>query len=168
MPCWSSLLRQTLLSCSAGDFVPMPRRRLGDVLRERAQIPADVIDQIVAEQGKTTMLLGELLLQRNIVRKEDLTAALEEVTHFRYFDPRTISIDQQMLELLPYASAAKYCAIPVGRMGADLVVVMAEPQNLRQLDEMRFLVGCRVVPRLGLRNEIEEAIANTYPQHKAR
>jgi type IV pilus assembly protein PilB len=145
----------------------MPRRRLGDVLRERTQISADVIDQVVAEQGKTTMLLGELLLQRNIVRKEDLTAALEEVTHFRYLDPRTISVDQQLLELLPYASAAKYCAIPVGRMGADLVVVMAEPQNLRQLDEMRFLVGCRIAPRLGLRNEIEEAIANTYPQHKA-
>jgi type IV pilus assembly protein PilB len=145
----------------------MARRRLGDVLRERAHIPVEIIDQMVAEQAKSTMLLGELLLQRNIVKKEQLIDALQEVTRFRYLDPRTVGIDKGLLELLPYASAAKYCAIPVARQGNDLVVVMAEPQNLRQLDEMRFLVGCAIKPRLGLRTEIEEAIANSYPQHKA-
>ena len=145
----------------------MARRRLGDVLRERSQITAEVLDQMVSEQTKTTMLLGELLLLRNLVPKDQLVSALEEVTHFRYMDARTISIDQTLLQLLPYASAAKYAAIPVARSGGDLVVVMAEPQNLRQLDEMRFLVGCKILPRLGLRGEIEEAISNAYPQHKA-
>ena len=137
----------------------MARRRLGDVLRERSQITAEVLDQVVSEQAKTTMLLGELLLLRNLVKKEELIEALQEVTHFRYLDPRTVGIDETLLELLPYASASKYCAIPVTRQGADLVVVMAEPQNFRFIEELQFKTGLKIEPRLGLQGEIVASMA---------
>ena len=41
---------------------------------------------------------------------------------------------------------------------------MAEPQNLKALDELRFITGVDVVPRLGFRSEIEEAIKRCYAE----
>jgi type IV pilus assembly protein PilB len=46
--------------------------------------------------------------------------------------------------------------------GPDLVVVLAEPQNLPVLDELRFKTGKAIVPRLGFRSEIEAAITKHY------
>jgi len=52
--------------------------------------------------------------------------------------------------------------IPLVYEGTRIITVMAEPQNLRALDELRFLSGSEIVPRLGFRGEINEAIQRCY------
>jgi hypothetical protein len=56
---------------------PTPRKRLGDVLRERHSIDENALEAALAEQQDGTMRLGEILLQRGAVAKDDLIAALE-------------------------------------------------------------------------------------------
>ncbi len=143
---------------------PPKRKRLGDVLRENQQITHEQLELAVAEQRKTSYLLGELLLQRGLVSKIDLVAALEEVTRFRYLDSRFITADAAILKLIPRSAAERYCVIPIAKEGAKLVTVMAEPQNLRTLDELRFISGLEIVPRLGFRGEIMAAIEKLYPK----
>ncbi len=143
---------------------PPKRKRLGDVLRENQQITHEQLELAVAEQRKTSYLLGELLLQRGLVSKIDLVAALEEVTRFRYLDSRFITADAAILKLIPRSAAERYCVIPIAKEGAKLVTVMAEPQNLRTLDELRFISGLEIVPRLGFRGEITAAIEKLYPK----
>jgi type IV pilus assembly protein PilB len=143
---------------------PPKRKRLGDVLRENEQITQEQLEQAVAEQRKTSYLLGELLLQRGLVSKIDLVAALEEVTRFRYLDSRFIAADAAILKLIPRSAAERYCVIPIAKEGAKLVTVMAEPQNLRTLDELRFISGLEIAPRMGFRTEITAAIEKLYPK----
>ena len=143
---------------------PPKRKRLGDVLRENDQISQEQLELAVAEQRKTSYLLGELLLQRALVSKIDLVAALEEVTRFRYLDSRFITADAAILKLIPRSAAERYCVIPIAREGAKLVTVMAEPQNLRTLDELRFISGMEIAPRMGFRTEIIAAIEKLYPR----
>jgi hypothetical protein len=59
----------------------MKKRKLGEVLRDRGKIsPEDLLLAITEQQGKM-IHLGELMLQRGLVDKAALTAALEEVSH---------------------------------------------------------------------------------------
>jgi type IV pilus assembly protein PilB len=135
------------------------------VLRERKRLKAEDLDRVLAEQQEAgSALLGELLLQRGFVGKEDLVSALEEVTHFRYVDARFATVEKAVLKLVPQAVAERYLVLPLVREGRRIVTVMAEPQNLKSLDDLRFITGMDVEPRLGFRAEIEEAIKRCYAE----
>ena len=140
----------------------MGRKRLGDVLRERKHISFDDLENVLTEQAQTARLLGELLLERNLVGKDDLVLALEETARFRYVDARFATVEKAALDLLPRQMAEKYCVLPLVREGKKVVMAMAEPQNLHVLDELRFLTGMDVTPRLGFGAEIKEAITKCY------
>ncbi|HYA18747.1 MAG TPA: ATPase, T2SS/T4P/T4SS family, partial [Bryobacteraceae bacterium] len=141
----------------------MKRKRLGEVLRERGHIShADLAKAIEEQEGKLVHL-GELLLDRGLVSRPDLAAALTEVTRVPCVDCETALVDPEMLKLLPHAMAKRWCALPIQKEGrAKLIVAMAEPQNLQAIDELRFLTGLGIVPRLGFRNEILAAIEKWY------
>ena len=44
----------------------------------------------------------------------------------------------------------------------QLIVAMAEPQNLQLVDELRFSTGMEIVPRLSFRREIKAAVEKWY------
>ena len=142
----------------------MKRKRLGDVLRERKRLSEDQLDAVLQEQQKNAGLLGELLLDRGLVSKDDLVAALEEVSRFRYVDARFATVEKAVLKLVPRSAAERYLVLPLVREGKRIVAVLAEPQNLHTLDELRFLTGMEISPRLGFRSEIEEAIKKCYAE----
>jgi hypothetical protein len=52
------------------------KKKLGEVLRERGHISPINLAQAVAEKQGKAVLLGELLLQRGLVDKDQLTSAL--------------------------------------------------------------------------------------------
>jgi len=141
----------------------MKRKKLGEVLRERGHItPDDLIRAIEGQQG-TVAHLGELMLARGLVSKTDLAAALAEVTHVPYVDCEKLEIDPDILKLVPQALAKRCCALPLKFEGTTkLEMVMAEPQNLQIIDELRFSTGLEIVPRLAFRDEIEDAIEKLY------
>lgn len=140
----------------------MKRKRLGEVLRERGQIsPADLTKAIEDQQGKLVHL-GELMLERKLVSKNDLATALAEVTRVPYVDCTSVEVDPEALKLVPHAIAKRCCVLPLHCQGTKLVVAMAEPQNLQILGEVRFSAGIDVVPQLGFRAEIESAIDKSY------
>jgi type IV pilus assembly protein PilB len=142
----------------------MKKKRLGEVLRERGHIShADLNKAIEDQQGKV-IHLGELMLDRGLVSKTELAAALTEITHVPYVDCDNIEIEPEVLSLLPRAIAKRCCVLPVHCQGTKLVVAMAEPQNLQVLDELRFSTGMDIIPRFAFRTEISKAVDKAYGQ----
>jgi len=145
----------------------MAKKRLGDVLRERKRITENDLEKALHEQQAGSLLLGEHLLQRGLVSKDDVVTALEEVTRFHYVDARFAKVERAVLDMIPYASAVRHTALPIAQEGRRLVCVMAEPQNLRTQDELRFVCGMEIAPRLGFASEILEAAEKFYKQREA-
>ena len=140
----------------------MKRKKLGEVLRERGKIsPEDLLRAIEEQQGKV-IHLGELMLERGLVAKSDLIEALAEVSRIPYTDAVAAQVDPEALKLIPSTVALRFCVMPINFEGTKLVVAMAEPQNLHAIDELRFLSGTEIVPRIGFRSEIKEAIGKWY------
>ncbi|MCU1306897.1 MAG: hypothetical protein JWN45_1592 [Acidobacteriaceae bacterium] len=146
----------------------MAKKRLGEVLRERKHISVEDLDRTLLEQQTTARLLGELLLERELVSKDDLVSALEEAARLRYVDVRFATVEKAALELVPRAAADRYCVLPLVREGKKIVLAMAEPQNLRAIDELKFLTGMDISPRLGFPSEIKEAIEKCYAEIEAQ
>jgi len=137
----------------------MKKKRLGEVLCERGHLTTAELNKILLDQRGKRIHLGELLLQRGVVPKIDLISALAEVSDIPYLDCTRIQVDPEALKLIPHAMARRCSVLPFAFEGTSaILVVMAEPQNLQILDELRFKTGKRIVPRLGFRNEIALAI----------
>jgi type II secretory ATPase GspE/PulE/Tfp pilus assembly ATPase PilB-like protein len=105
---------------------------------------------------------GNLLLQRGLVGKRELIAALGEVSTIPYIDCMRVEVDAGALKLIPYEMAKRCNALPLGIQEASLVVAMAEPQNLHTLDELSFRAGMKISPRLAFRSELSRAIDKHY------
>src|ERR1035441_2764875 len=138
----------------------MKRKRLGQALVEHKRISNEILEKIIQEQEASDTplgFLGELLLQRELVSSDALVAALEEVTRFRFVDPRFATVEKAVLELVPHASAVRYCVLPMIREGSRITTAMAEPQNLHTIDDLRFLTGMDISPLLGFRSDIGRA-----------
>jgi type IV pilus assembly protein PilB len=138
------------------------KKKLGEVLRERGHISAGDLSKIVAEQQGKVIRLGELMLERSLVTKEELASALEAVTAVPYVNCAEVTPDAEVLHLIPRNLAVRGCVFPIRRDGKKLVVAMAEPQNIGLSDELKFTSGATISPRLGFRTEIFTAIEKFY------
>ncbi len=140
----------------------MKKKRLGEILRERDQVSADGLNKAIQDQQGKLIHLGELLLDRGLVSKENLATALAEISQVPYVDVHSLSIEDSTLNLIPRAMARRCCALPLEVRGAKLLVALAEPQNLQIIDELRFKCGMAILPRQGFRRELDAAIDRLY------
>jgi len=140
----------------------MIKKRLGDALREKGKISADDLEKVVAEQQGKLVHLGELMLERGVVGKEDLAQALQEISRIPYLDCSAVTPTPQALKLVPRGTAERLSVLPIRVEQSRLVVAMTAPQNLRTLDELRFSTGLEISPRQCFRSELHAAIAQHY------
>jgi type IV pilus assembly protein PilB len=140
----------------------MKRKKLGEILQDGGKISAAELQQLFEEQKGKMVRLGELILERGLVDKPSLVKALEEVSRVPYLDCTTIQCDAAVLKLIPKPMAVRLDILPVRMEEPRLVVVMAEPQNVATIDELRFTSGKDISPRLGFRAEIISAIVRNY------
>ncbi len=132
------------------------------MLRERVHISAEDLTKAIEVQKTKLVRLGEVLFERSLVDKDSLVTALSEVSGVAYVDCLAVEPDLQALKFIPAKLAERYCALPLRVDGRSLVVVMAEPQNLDSLSQLRFSAGCELSPRFGFRKEIQRAIRRHY------
>lgn len=140
----------------------MKKKRLGEVLCERGHISAADLKQALQEQQGKVIHLGELLLQRKLVSKAELAAALAEVSAVEYFDCQRLQPPPEVVKLIPGLLAKRCRAVPVSSDGRTLTVVMAEPQNLQLLDELRFKTGLKIATKFGFQSEVTQTLERLY------
>jgi type IV pilus assembly protein PilB len=140
----------------------MKKKRLGEVLRDRGHVSEVDLQSALEGQRGRAVHLGELLLQKGVVSKDDLIAAMDEVTAVPYLDCSRLDIPIDALQAVPASVARLLTMLPIKLEGNRLTVVMAEPQNLQVLDELRFKTGLAIIPRLGFKGEVRAAIDRNY------
>jgi len=138
------------------------KKRLGEVLQERGKISSDDLKTVIAEQPAKAIYLGEILFERGLVAKPDIVMALEEVSQFQYVDCTSVSVEPSALALIPRGAAERFPALPIRHEGGQLVVAMSSPQDLAKVEELRFMTGCAISPRLAFRSELYFAIRKYY------
>jgi type IV pilus assembly protein PilB len=70
--------------------------------------------------------------------------------------------DPALTRLLPGDVATKFMALPVSKSGRKLVVAMANPSNIFALDDIKFITGYDVEPRVASDVAIKRALDRVY------
>ena len=77
-------------------------------------------------------------------------------------DLKNFEPDPAVTRLLPGDLATKFMALPVSRSGRSLIVAMANPSNIFAIDDMKFITGCEIEPRVASEANLKKAIDRAY------
>lgn len=138
-------------------------KRLGELLVEARLIDAAQLDAAIAEQKKSGLMLGTILLAQGVVQERALMDLLHRQLGMPLVDLETMAADELAIAKIKEDMARKYCALPVEIEGRKtLVVAMADPMNVAAIEDLRFHAGMFIKPVLASPSQISEAIERHY------
>ena len=134
------------------------KSRLGDQLVKDGVISAEQLSSALAEQQRTNRMLGELLVEQNVIGSGTLVRTLAKCLGIPGCQLRHGLIDPQVFKLVGADEAERLKVVPMFKVRDTLTVAMAEPQSLPAIDRLRALTGCRIRPVLALEANITEFV----------
>ena len=139
-----------------------PDAPLGTLIFRAGLLPAEVIENALEEGVRTGRRLGEILVERGLIKEEDLTRLLAGQKGLPFVPLSEQPIDPEAARLLDEERAKLFCALPIGFEDGAPVVAVADPTNevlTRNVSEAigrdpRFVVAAR--------SDLLEAISRAY------
>jgi general secretion pathway protein E len=138
------------------------RRSLGEMLIEEKLITAERLEYAVELQRRKGGKLKDILVNQGLVKAEDLAAMLSIQLNLPLIDLKRHMVQANALRLIPEGIARKHTLIPLDVVGDSLVVVMADPEDIRTIEDIKARSKMRVEVALGVPSDIEQAIDLNY------
>ena len=130
------------------DGVTRPRRRhagprqLVEVLVEMGLVHAQVAQAAAQAATAAGTTPEEVLLQQGILQPDGLARAIAERHGLDHLDLTAFRVDMAAANLVSGAAARRYEAVPVAFDGErGLLVAMADPNNVRAIDDLALMTG---------------------------
>lgn len=143
-------------------------QKLGDILIESGLLTEEQLNLALQQQQTTGKKLGDTIIDMGLLSDTEIMKALEYQCRIPYVEMADIRIDPSAPGLISEDNAKKYCAIPIGFENNQLVVVMNDPLDFIVIDEIRYLTGKDIMPKMSTRRQILVAIDSSYGKENAQ
>ncbi len=139
--------------------------KLGELLMKANVLQESQLKAALSEQQKWGGKLGEILVRMSLVTEDIIVRALSKQLAIPAANIDAIQgIPPHVKSKIPSQMARDYMAMPVQLRdeGKTLVVAMADPQNVEQVDALRAVSKCRIITQLAGRTALARAFARFY------
>jgi type IV pilus assembly protein PilB len=136
--------------------------RLGQSMVDSGLITNDDLDRALEHQRLTRKRLGESLIDIGAVTSFQLSQALANHLGVPFVDLESHPPDVLLAGMIPEEVARRYCALPVERWSGQIVVAMANPNDVFALDDIRVLTGQSILAALADTGHLLAAIERAY------
>ncbi|AEI68136.1 general secretion pathway protein GspE [Corallococcus macrosporus] len=146
----------------------MAQIKLGELLIKANVLQESQLKAALAEQAKWGGKLGEILVRMSLVSEDILVRALSKQLGMPAVNLDAVQMVQPHVKAkIPSQTARDFSVLPLQLRddGKSLVVAMADPLNVRMLDELRAVTKCRIIPNVAGRTSIARAFARIYEQN---
>lgn len=137
--------------------------RIGDLLLQQGVITQTELEEALKYQVIFGGKLGTNLIEMGVLEEEDITRALS-----RKFKVPAVDLDQIMhvapeaIAAIPAELAGKYRVLPLLLEGRRLTLAMADPADLKAVDEIAFRTGLIVRPQVAAEVRLVLALEKYY------
>ena len=144
----------------------MPMIRVGEALTLLGYINDEQL-KLALEKQKTerSVPLGELLIKMGFLTRRDLNTALARKMGYPVVDVKLFPVADSALRKIPMSTAQRLNVMPLMLHDNMLVVAASDPTRRKMLEELEFLVQCRVIAALGDEQQIKQKIRETYEKY---
>jgi general secretion pathway protein E len=138
------------------------KKSLGEMLVEEKLLTQEQLESALALQRQQGGKLNDILIKQGLVKAETLAVMLSIHLNLPLIDLKRHAIQPQALRLIPEDMARKHTLIPLDIVNDSLMVVMADPEDIHTIEDLKAQAKMRVEVALGVRSDIERAINLNY------
>ncbi|MBP2668643.1 MAG: pilB [Deltaproteobacteria bacterium] len=132
--------------------------KIGEMLLKGNLISADQLRSALETQEKTRERIGTVLVKAGHIKEEELLAFLGRQFNLPVVDLSKYEVNSEVVRLLPEEMVQKHLALPINRIGAKMIVAVADPSNMAIIDGIGFKTGYSVELVLASERDITAAI----------
>lgn len=138
------------------------KKNLGEMLVAEKLITPEQLENALAMQREEGGKLSDILVKEGLVNAETLAVMLSIQLNLPLIDLKRHTVQPKALKLIPEDMARKHSLIPLDIVNDALMVVMADPEDIRTIEDVKAQAKTRVEVALGIRSDIERAININY------
>jgi len=135
---------------------------IGQILIDEGLITPEQLEAGIRSQKETGDFICSTLVRLGFASEEKVFAVLSRQLKIPYLRLKDRAIEQVIIEKVPAKFASHYKIIPVDFKDGILTVAMADPLDIRTLDDLRLLLDIEVKGALASEAEIQDAIRKYY------
>jgi type IV pilus assembly protein PilB len=137
---------------------PVKRAPLGEVLVRQGITSQEQVEAWVLQAGARQRTFRAFLLEEGLVSEEALAMALAEQFGLRYEPLDDFRGAPQLFKRMPADWMRRLPFVPLEEHEGFLTIAVADPQDLRSLDELELLLGCELRLAVSSKPAILEAL----------
>ena len=137
-------------------------KQLKDFLLDGEVLESSEIEAVFEESEKSGRLMGDLLLEKNLVSKDELNKLYAYILGTPFVDLSKETIAPEILKMIPEPIAKKYKIVAFDKSNGDLKVAMLNPGDLQTIEFIKKKTGLSVTPCL----TTEEGISSILKQYE--
>ncbi|AZU63509.1 GspE/PulE family protein [Neobacillus mesonae] len=137
------------------------RKLLGDLLVEEELITPEQL-KVVLNEKSPNQKLGEALLQKGFISEQQLIEVLEYQLGVPHISLIQYPFETNLFTLIPKETAKRNLIIPLKKEGNKLFVAMADPMDFIVIDDLRLSTGFQIEPAIATKDDILRTINKYY------
>lgn len=138
------------------------RKRLGELLVEKGIITREQLKEALALQKSTGKKLGEVLISQNLISEAQMAEVLQEQLGIPFVDLNKVTLEPKLAEYIPFMLAKRHTLIPIKEENGKLYIAMEDPLNFAAVDDVKRVSKMDVVPLISFGEAIKNAINRLY------
>jgi hypothetical protein len=137
--------------------------RLGELLIKKNLLTQAQLEEALQAQVIFGGKLGTILIEMGLITEDKLAAIMAQLLSIPCVKPGQLqNIPEDIIKIISSELAEKHKVVPVAVNGKKLTLAMAEPHNLKAVDEISFRTGYIVQPILALEVRLIFALEKHY------
>jgi len=137
-------------------------KQLGELLVELNLITKDQLQAALEIQKDKGGLIGQVLVDLGYVSEEAIAQAITAQYGFPYLPLENYEIEPEIVKIVPKNVATQYCLILLDKIGSNLTIAMANPLNNQAVEDIALLSGLCVQIFVSTATDIKKAIEKYY------
>ncbi|MBE0577256.1 MAG: general secretion pathway protein GspE [Desulfuromonadales bacterium] len=137
--------------------------KLGELLIKESLLTQTQLDEALQTQVIFGGKLGTVLIEMGLITEDTLAENLGKLISIPCANPGQLqNIPEDIIKIISPELADKHKVVPVAVSGKNLTLAMADPRNLKSIDEISFRSGYIVRPILALEVRLVIALEKYY------
>jgi type IV pilus assembly protein PilB len=134
--------------------MPFEHRKIGEILIEMGALAPAEVRLIVEHQRESGKRFGETGIAHGLLPEAVVAQALAQQFGLEYADLDSIIVDPALNESLPAELPLRYKFIPLQKTEEGLVIAIADPTNVADLDDLEMQLDVQLVCQVADRDKI--------------
>ena len=138
------------------------KKYLGEVLLSKKFVTKEQLSEALRESLEQKQKVGNILVKKGYITEEQLLECLSVSLGVEYYKLEDVDVSRDVLDLIQEKTARKYLTVPLEMKEDGLLVAMADPANVVYKDDIARLVNKKIYVVLSSEKEILSFIEKFY------